>query len=930
MRQKLWLLFILLILLVLKPIGLVASSYKLVDSLELLLPKSSGEQKLLIYRDLIKNYRNINPAQGLLHSRPAIQLADSLNNSLLKAAIINETGVCYRKLSVIEKSLEMHFEALALFERENDSMGVSFSYANIGMAYYFFQDYENALEYHFRSLLIKEYLGDQGQIAYSQNAIGMVLAEMGDYARALDYYISALAIQKKLENHTEIANIYGNLSKVFSKLGRLNEALQYFKKAEAVLLEMGSEYGYALTLNEIANIYLLLNDTDNAISKVKDAETLGLKLNNLGVLHYNYRLQSKIYDQIGSHKQAYNYLLKSANLKDSLFSEQRNREITETQVRYETERIDSENKILLLSLAEQQLRIQFLVAAIASAILLFLIFFFIWRHNKNSKVKKQLRKLNASLEQRVVERTKKIEEEINEKQQAINLLRKSEEKFRAISEASPLGIAVSEHQGRLVFVNPSLMQQTGIPKNFFFDGTWLRKVLIEDRQKVETLWENAHKHQTDSFESVFRLRTENNEIIWIHLKASSMLLNGAFIGMVSLLDNITRQKNFEEELIKAKNKAEESDRVKSAFLANMSHEIRTPMNAILGFSDLLSSDDYGNQEKNEFVNLIKSSGRLLLNLINDIIDISKIEAGELKIQKSKFSPGSLMVELYQSYKQQLDNMGKGNIQLILEQPKEASEILLFTDRMRLHQIVSNLLNNAIKFTDDGYISYGFIIVNGHLQFYVKDSGIGIPESKMDIIFERFRQADDSHSRLFGGTGLGLAIVKNLVDMLGGAVWVESIHGKGTIFYFTLSYEDSRSQDNEVSETEISSTHYPDFSNKTILIAEDNEANYLLLKRMLLKTKAKILYAPNGLIATDMAASSPSPDIILMDIQMPEMNGIEAMKKIRQHGFRMPSIAVTAFTMIEEEKDYVQKGFDAYLQKPLGAEKLFETLKTFLR
>lgn len=930
MRQKLWLLLMFVILFLLKPAGSVASSYKVTDSLENLLPKSSGEQKLLIYRDLIKNYRNINPAQGIVHSRPAIQLADSLKNISLKAAIINETGVCYRKLSVIEKSLEMHFEALALFERENDSMGVAFSYANIGMAYYFFQDYENALEYHFRSLLIKEYLGHQGQIAYSQNAIGMVLAEMGDYARALDYYISALAIQKKLENHTEIANIYGNLSKVFSKLGRLNEALEYFKKAEEALQEIGSEYGYALTLNEIANIYLLLNDADNAISTVKEAETLGLKLNNLDVLHYNYKLQARIYDQTGDHKQAYNYLLKSANLKDTLFSEQRNREITETQIRYETERIDSENKILLLSLAEQQLRIQFLIAISASAILFFMIFFFIWRHHKNSKVKKQLRKVNASLEQRVIERTRKIEEEINEKQQTMNSLRKSEEKFRAISEASPLGIAVSDHQGRLVFINPSLLQQTGIPKEFFFDGTWLGKVLIEDRQKVETLWENAHKQQTDSFESVFRIRSDNNEILWIHLKASSMLLNGAFIGMVSLLDNITRQKNFEEELIKAKNKAEESDRVKSAFLANMSHEIRTPMNAILGFSDLLSSDDYGNQEKNEFVNLIKSSGRLLLNLINDIIDISKIEAGELKIQKSKFSPESLMSELYHSFKQQLENMGKGQIQLVLEQPREASEIFLFSDRLRLHQIVSNLLNNAIKFTDEGYISYGFIIANGHLQFYVKDSGIGIPESKMDIIFERFRQADDSHSRLFGGTGLGLAIVKNLVDMLGGTVWVESIHGKGTIFYFTLPFEDAKNLSDSAGHGQNIHTPYPDFSEKTILIAEDNEANYLLLKRMLTKTKASILYAPNGLIATDMAASSPSPDIILMDIQMPEMNGIEAMKRIRKHGFRMPAIAVTAFTMMDEEKDYVQKGFDAYLQKPLGAEKLFETLKTFLQ
>lgn len=927
MNYKTRVLYLILMGLILKPCSTAANTQLIIDSLQKQVQTTEGTAKIHAYTELIKNLRNLNPEKGIDLYHKALPLADSLADNKLKAKMINEAGVCYRKLNIFEKALQLHFEALTLFEKIPDSMGIAFSYANIGNIYREYQDFELAIDYHFRSLLIKEYLGDQVQIAYSQNSIGMVLFDMGEYARALDYYLSALHILEERGSSFQLANLYGNISKVFAKLERLDQALDYFRKAKAVYVDKQSDMGHALALNEIASIFFALGQKEQAIESLKEAEALGNNLNHQGLLHYNYVLQSRILNEMAQYDEAYEYLLAASRLKDTIFSEQRSREMTEMRVRFETSRLDNENEILHLRLAEQQYRYGLMLALFLIGIFLFLVFFLWWRFNKNRKVKKQLESLNATLEMRVHDRTQKLELEIKAKEVAMKSLQQSEEKFRAISEASPLGIAVSNKEGNCIFANPNLTNQTGISRKTFLEDEWLPKIIIEDRSKITTIWKAAHEYQQDHFEVNFRIRNDKNEIQWIHLLAAAMHIKGEFIGMVSLFENITSQKRFERELIQAKNKAEESDKLKSAFLANMSHEIRTPMNSILGFSDLLSSDEYAEPEKMEFVQLIKSSGRLLLNLINDIIDISKIEAGELKIQPTRFKLNVLMDEIAQSFEQQLDKAGKDKVRFMFENHKSDTDVFLTTDRTRLQQIAYNLLNNALKFTHQGYISFGFIEVNGDLLFYVKDSGIGIPESKLEVVFERFRQADDAHARIFGGTGLGLAIVKNLVELLGGKIWVESIQNKGTAFYFTLPAETYPSDATKARE---SAAPYPDYSDKTILIAEDIETNFVLLKKMISKTGAKTRLARNGLIAADMAAEKPGYDLLLMDIQMPEMNGIDALKRIKHAGLKLPVVAVTAFALGNEDKNFLKMGFDAYISKPISATQLMDTFQKFFK
>jgi len=226
----------------------------------------------------------------------------------------------------------------------------------------------------------------------------------------------------------------------------------------------------------------------------------------------------------------------------------------------------------------------------------------------------------------------------------------------------------------------------------------------------------------------------------------------------------------------------ESDRLKSAFLANMSHEIRTPLNSILGFSDLLTAPDLDTESRKDFANLISTSGNNLLSIINDILDISKIEAGQITLIRKEFSAYDLISEIQKEYSYRANAKG---IELILKPRNETQDLVILSDESRIKQVLVNFVGNALKFTDSGYIKIGVDIIQSNIQFYVKDTGIGIPKDFHDKIFDRFRQVEAAQTRRYGGNGLGLAITKNLAELLGGRIWLESEPNAGSTFYFAL-------------------------------------------------------------------------------------------------------------------------------------------------
>ena len=400
------------------------------------------------------------------------------------------------------------------------------------------------------------------------------------------------------------------------------------------------------------------------------------------------------------------------------------------------------------------------------------------------------------------------------------------------------------------------------------------------------------------------------------------------------------RKRTEDELRHAKEKAVEADKLKSAFLANMSHEIRTPMNAIIGFSDLLADPGLKEDDKINFLNIIQNNGSVLLNLIDDIIDMAKLEAGQVRILKQTVNINEILDELFNYFNEFRHKMGKSDIELRFPQYR-LKDVELITDALRFRQIISNLLNNALKFTDAGFVELGYTfdlpqsappaVPEFPMIFYVKDTGVGIPEDKLQLVFDRFRQAYDSHSRIFGGTGLGLTISRNLSELLGGKLWVESKVDQGTTFYLALPSA-GNNQEAKSAQSLLQESDSYDFAGEglRILIAEDDTSSAFFLKRTLAKTGAEILTAANGFEAIEICRENPDIDLVFMDVRMPGMGGYEATKTIKEIYPNLPVIAQTAYAMPEEVERSKLNGCDDHITKPLRSSDVVAVLRKYTK
>jgi signal transduction histidine kinase len=381
------------------------------------------------------------------------------------------------------------------------------------------------------------------------------------------------------------------------------------------------------------------------------------------------------------------------------------------------------------------------------------------------------------------------------------------------------------------------------------------------------------------------------------------------------------------ELIIAKENAEESDKLKTAFLQNMSHEIRTPLNGIIGFSTLLGYNDISREEIDEYTAIIIQSGNRLIEIVNNILDISKIQTGQVKIEQKAIVIDEVFSDLHNFF---LPIAKAKNIRINYHNLDDKARIL-FSDEAKLHQILTNLINNAVKFTKSGSIDYGFETNDDAIRFYVKDTGIGIPKALCEKIFLRFIQVEQSMTKNYEGAGLGLAISKGLVELLGGKIWAESDPGgtseaQGTTFFFTLPiHPESVSIQAEIKV----SPELKIRKHMKILIAEDDWTSFQYLSKMLKKMEITFIHAEDGSQAVELVRNNPDIDLILMDIRMPVMNGIEAAKLIKLIRPNLPVIAQTAYAFSEEKNSILSVGFDEYLTKPMQYYKLDEMIKKYL-
>ena len=484
-------------------------------------------------------------------------------------------------------------------------------------------------------------------------------------------------------------------------------------------------------------------------------------------------------------------------------------------------------------------------------------------------------------------------------------------------------IFIHDREGNIREVNQEACTRLDYRKEELL--TMKLKDIIEFHEPLSTGDIDKDIHEMGQYKGETDLFTKEKKRIPAEINANSILYHGQPCVLIVARD-ITKRKAYEKDLLVAKNKAEESARLKSAFLANLSHEIRTPLNAIMGFSDLLNMENLNESKKNEFIGTIQESGNKLLSIINDILDVSFIESRQIQVEMQYLSLNSLIQEMEALAKTRIQYAGKNiNVRSYRDIPDGKDDMV--SDPHRIQQVFSKLIDNAVKFTQSGNIELGYQWIAEHkIAFYVSDTGIGVPDDAQKLVFERFRQLDQGTRRKYNGLGLGLSIAKGLVRQLGGDIVFKSKLNEGSKVIFTLPFESGGNISAEEEGVHISSL---DMADKKILIAEDDIGNFLLVKEFLIETHAQIEHAANGSNALEILKDSAHMDLILMDIKMPVMDGMAALEKIKQRYPTIPVIALTAYAYENDKKRFLEKGFDGYISKPVDRKELIQLIKSHI-
>ncbi len=516
--------------------------------------------------------------------------------------------------------------------------------------------------------------------------------------------------------------------------------------------------------------------------------------------------------------------------------------------------------------------------------------------------------------------------DITERKRAEDALKSEQIRLRTLIDNLPDSIYVKDAAGRKIIANPADLKTVGVKTEReiigktdieLYPGEIGQKGYEEDLYVLQT-----GKSIINREECSFNHKGEKS---WI-LKSKLPLFdeNGKTTGLVGMGHDITTSKNVMEELKAAKDKAEESDRLKMAFLANMSHEIRTPMNGILGFAELLKGQSLPPEERLNYIMIIEKSGLRMLNTINDIVDVAKIEAGQMNVNITETDINEQFEYLKTFFMPEAKNK---NIELVFKSTFSGKDAIIKTDMEKFSAVLMNLIKNALKYSNSGIIEVGYTLKNEMLEFYVKDSGIGISIERQKVIFERFIQADVSFNRAYEGSGLGLTISKAYVEMLEGEIWLESTEGKGSTFFFKIPYHQVFEKSTEMKET-IPSAQPGQMKKLKVLIAEDEPDSRKFLEILMSKICNGVLVAKNGIEAIELCRRHPDIKIILMDIRMPQMDGYEATQKIREFNNKVVIIAQTGNALEGDREKVIESGCNDYITKPIKRAELYALIEKY--
>ncbi len=837
-----------------------------------------------------------------------------------QSKVLNNLGIVYHRIGDLRTSIEYYLKSLDFKYSLKDSLGIANTNNNIGSIFYDLREFANSYEYFRKALQVSEQIGNDRSTQNILNNMGLISQELGQHQKAIELFNRSLEYGEKTDDVLGMADTYHNLGMSKVMLGKYLEGLEFYNKALAIYRKLGVSESH--TLNNIGQAYIELDYYKQALRYLDQALADATEKNQMKLQRDVYQNLAVAYERMGSYQKAYEYFLKFHEYDDTLKSQNYLIKMEKITAKHEIEKSREQIEKARLALDKKEVELRrrnFVIYSVITGLVAALVFVFILYR---MGVQKQRVNTKLILQNEEVLRSQAIIKKINK------ALSENEEKLRSIFDVSPYSIFVLDGDHKIVDCNDTSLEQFQVRNNGELIDRKMDSLLSpgEGEKGQEAIRELIRKNELNR--SQFKLSRNDGSEFAAEL-TGRVIRNphGEIDSYVVVINDITERLSFVESLKEAKIKAEESDRLKTAFLANMSHEIRTPMNSIVGFSNLLNDPGLKPEKREEFLQHIQESSNLLLNLIDDIIDISKIEAGQMNVSVQQFKVNPVVRETFSAFR---ESNTRENLKFKLSIPRGTDELLCNTDPLRLRQVLTNLLSNAVKFTKEGTVELGYRIdpqkSRPRIEFYIRDTGIGIPEDKRDLIFERFRQVDDSQSRQFGGTGLGLAISKRLCELMGGAIWVESKLGEGSTFRFTVPYV--LPEDRGIGTDKFDSGKY-NWEGKSILIAEDENSNYELIKAAIANTRVGVLRAHNGEEAVDLVTSGEGVDLVLMDIRMPKMNGYEATRQIKAFKPDIPIVALTAYAMSEDEAKSIKAGCDKYVSKPIRPVRLLEMINELI-
>ncbi len=896
----------------------------------------------------------------------ALEIYIKKNNFVGIATIYNNLGEIQRDEANYNKAIHYHLLAAKNDSLSNDTHGLAYDFANLMEDYLKLDKLDSAFYYYELAILLANQTTNNHvkAIAYINNAL--LFKKKGQIKQAEIFYLRAEKIIDKLKSFELQARVYKSLESLYIEQSNYKKAHLYANKFSVSKEKQNSN----ILLNRIEAIDDLESEIHSEIEKLNNSTSLAKNVytkqrysifiaifllvisivsiiftygmyKNMRKKNIQLAIQNKTITKAETNLQLVNKELKSlvnkfqnvvAHLPILVYGRNKKGEIVfwnkeaEKNTQYKaTEIIKHKNALKLL--IEEKHEFELLENAMKGGS-------FNWietsLRSKNGELKR-IAWSGVGISAPITDwEDWGIGIDISSRYQFEKYLEREKAVLNSIVNSIPYMIFYKRVDGVYIGANPAFTKFYG------------HKLDIVGKKDEELYGESEALRFRKIEKQIINNKTTFSEEKWINMPNGEKHLihtikfpfvnnHGDILGIVGLSRDITERFEFEQELQRQKEKAENADNLKSAFLANMSHEIRTPLNSIIGFADLLKYTNLTIKQREKYVEYINNSGNNLLNLIDDIIDTAKIEAGQLKIRKGRVFINRLLEEILATHREIRNSTNKHHVELILVKSISDKNLDIYTDSFRLRQILANLINNALKFVDKGHIEFGYKQDGSNLLFYVEDTGIGISEEKHELIFERFGQIESSYKKNFQGTGLGLAISKKLVILLGGKIWLKSEENKGATFYFTIPFVKSKVEENEFKN--ISELSHYNFNNKTILIAEDDRLNYIVLKNTLEHTKSKIVWKHNGQEAVDYIieakANNIKIDLILMDIQMPILNGYEASKIIRKLNENIPIIALTAYALTGEKEKTIVAGCSDYMTKPFKANILLKTISKYL-